>query len=196
MCRLLESICLSEGEFRNLHYHEARITRSAKTLLRKPLTWKLQNVLAQMNFPKTGLFKTRFVYDAEFLNVEFVPYQIKAIKSLKLIEADIEYDYKYENREVLNTLFQKRGNCDDIIMVRDGFITDTSYANLIFKKQNEWFTPATFLLEGTMRTFLLDQQKIGVAQIRPEDLNQFEACKLINAMLGIDGPEIPISVIS
>jgi 4-amino-4-deoxychorismate lyase len=45
--------------------------------------------------------------------------------------------------------------CDDIIIVRNGFVTDASYANLIFRKGDEWFTPATFLLAGTMRAFLL-----------------------------------------
>jgi 4-amino-4-deoxychorismate lyase len=196
MFHLFESIYLNNGTFRNLSYHQARIEKGITDLFGESPKWRLEEVIHQIKYPKTGLFKMRVVYASEILNIEFSDYQPKIVKSLKLVAGSLDYTYKYENRSELNSLFQQRGTCDEIIIVKDGFITDSSYANLIFRKQNEWFTPVTFLLAGTMRNFLLDQKVIKAASIRPEDLHQFNACKLINAMLGMDAPEIPISAIS
>jgi 4-amino-4-deoxychorismate lyase len=92
-------------------------------------------------------------------------------------------------------LDQQRGKSDDIIIVRNGFVTDASYANLIFRKGNEWFTPTTYLLAGTMRAFLLDSNRIKSTEICAEDLVNYESCKLINAMLDMNSQEIPISSI-
>jgi 4-amino-4-deoxychorismate lyase len=195
MCRLLESIYLCEGKFRNLHVHQERIRRSAQALFKQPVHWTLESVLEQANIPTHGLFKTRLVYDHECVKVEFIPYQAKPITSLKLVEADFTYAHKFENRESLNEVFNKRETCDDVIIVQNRFVTDATYANLIFKKDNRWFTPQTFLLQGTMRTQLLSDGKVLETKIQVDDLNQYESCKLINALLGFDAPEIPISAI-
>ncbi|GIL23528.1 MAG: hypothetical protein BroJett042_20410 [Bacteroidota bacterium] len=196
MCRLFESIYVRDGQFRNLPLHQARITRSAQALFKQPLGWTLDSILIQANIPKNGLYKVRLVYDQVQAQVEFIPYQVKAVTTLKLVEADFDYAHKYENREALNKVFNSREGCDDVIIVQNGFVTDASYANLIFKKNNEWFTPDVCLLEGTMRTHLLKEQKISEAIIRVNNLHQYESCKLINALVGMDGPEIPIAAIS
>lgn len=195
MCRLLESIYLCDGKFRNLHLHQDRITRSAQVLFKQPLHWTLESTLMQTNIPTSGLFKTRLVYDQAIVNVEFIPYQVKPIASLKLVEANFHYTHKFEDREILHEVFNQRGSCDDVIIVQNGFVTDTTYANLIFKKDSKWFTPTTCLLHGTMRTHLIREKKILEAKIQVDDLHQYESCKLINALLGWDAPEIPISSI-
>lgn len=120
----------------------------------------------------------------------------KSVRSLKLVSSDaIGYAHKYEDRKVLDELYNQREKCDDIIIVKNGFITDASYANLIFRKGAEWFTPATFLLAGTMRAFLLDSNQIKSTEIRAGDITKYDSCKLINAMLGMDAQEILISSI-
>jgi len=164
-------------------------------IYRHPLAWKLDTLLMQAAIPTTGLFKTRVVYDNKVVNVEFVPYQVKSITSLKLVEADLIYPHKYENREALNDVFQKRGPCDEVIILQNGFITDTTYANLVFKKDNKWFTPTTCLLEGTMRAHLLAEGRISETEIHVDNLYQYKSCKLINALLGMEAPEIPVSAI-
>lgn len=196
MCRLIESIYLNDGAFRNLSYHEARINQSTEAVMGKLPEWSFTRTLLSSDYPKTGLYKTRLVYDQQRVEIEFVPYQIREINTLKLIETTLEYPHKFENREALHSVFEKRGGCDDAIMVRGGLITDATYANLIFKRANRWFTPAAPLLKGTMRQYLLDTLRIIPFSIRVEDLAQFESCKLINAMLGMEAPEIPITAIS
>lgn len=196
MSRLIETVYLKDGEFRNLKYHQVRMESSSKELFGVPNDWTMEKKLQSSEYPKSGLYKVRVIYDTEVKQVEFVPYLPKPVQSLKLISSEaISYAHKFENRQTLNELYQQRGNCDDIIIVKNGFVTDASYANLIFKKGDEWFTPATFLLPGTMRTFLLDSHRIKSTEIHIDDLVKYDSCKLINAMLGMDAPEIPVSSI-
>lgn len=196
MSRLIESVYLKDGEFRNLKYHQLRIESSSKELFGVPNKWTLENKLQSSEYPETGLYKVRVVYDREVRQIEFVPYVAKSVRSLKLIDSDaILYRHKFEDRQALDELYQQRGSCDDIIIVKDGFITDASYANLLFRKESEWFTPATYLLAGTMRACLLYSQQIKSTEVRVEDVVKYDSCKLINAMLGMDAPEIPVSSI-
>ena len=196
MSLLIESIYLKDGEFRNLKYHQARMESSSRELFGVSNKWTLEKKLQSSEYPETGLYKVRVIYDTEVRQIEFVPYLPKPVQSLKRVSSDtINYTHKFENRQTLNELYQQREGCDDIIIVRSGFVTDASYANLIFRKGEEWFTPATFLLAGTMRAYLLDSHQIKSTEIRVEDVVKYESCKLINAMLGMDAPEIPVSSI-
>jgi|APTNR8051073442_1049403.scaffolds.fasta_scaffold01026_10 4-amino-4-deoxychorismate lyase len=196
MCRLFETIHLNDGAFRNLNYHQVRIEKSVFELFGVLPAWSIHDIVRQFKYPKTGLYKVRVIYNSkEVLRIEFLLYQPRHIESLKVIEANIDYAHKYEDREALASLFEQRDNCDEILIVKDGFITDSSIANLVFKKNKEWFTPTTFLLNGTMRAHLLNTGKIKLAEIRVEDLSKYESCKTINAMLGFDSPEIPIHAI-
>ena len=68
--------------------------------------------------------------------------------------------------------------CDDILIVKQGFITDTSYSNVLFYNGKEWLTPTHPLLKGTQRASLLDQEIIRVAEIRLEDLHHFKKVTL------------------
>ncbi|MBX2901781.1 MAG: aminotransferase class IV [Cyclobacteriaceae bacterium] len=197
MCRLVESIYLNNGVFRNLRYHQARMEQAATNLFSKPHLWDLEEVLKSVVVPATGLYKVRFVYDLRAYKVEFVPYQFRAITTLKKIEADdLRYEYKYEDRAALASLWEQRGPCDEILIIKNGKVTDTSYANLAFKYGHQWLTPVAPLLNGTMRQYLIDTKKIYAADIEAGDLEKFECVKLINAMWGWDAPELPIANIS
>jgi len=196
MCLLLESIYLNDGVFRNLDYHEARMKYATRDLFHKETSFDLLTVLGTVEFPLQGLFKTRVIYDSEIRKIEFVPYTIKPVRSLKLIhDSSVIYNHKFLDRSTLDRLFAQRGTTDDILIIRNGLITDTYYANVIFQKNGKWFTPDSYLLNGTMRQSLLDVGMIGEARIGISDLTQFQSAKLINSMLAMDGPEISIQSI-
>jgi 4-amino-4-deoxychorismate lyase len=137
---------------------------------------------------KQGLYKCRVIYGKkEVKAVEFEPYLPHTIKSLRLIEDNkISYDYKYINRGSLNQLLTKRERFDEIIIVRKGYITDTSYSNIIFFDGIKWITPSTPLLRGTMRSFLLEHELISEMEIKVPDLKLFKKARLINAMLPLE----------
>jgi 4-amino-4-deoxychorismate lyase len=90
----------------------------------------------------------------------------------------------------------KQTTADDILIVKNGFLTDTSYANVVLWDDNRWFTPDTPLLAGTKRQYLLDTKQIESRKLHPKDLQHFTHARLINAMLDLDsGPIIPIDQI-
>ena len=83
-------------------------------------------------------------------------------------------------------LYALRGDCDDIIIVRKGLLTDTSYANIAFWDGHRWITPAEPLLAGTCRARLLDEGWLVEGAIRSKDLPGFSRIRIFNAMMDQD----------
>jgi 4-amino-4-deoxychorismate lyase len=194
MSLLLESIKLKDGEFYNLFYHEQRMNRALKFLCGAQEHFDLEEFLKRFDFPKHGLFKCRILYDDSSRDIEFLPYEYKTINSLRIIEHDrISYEFKYADRRGINRLYDLRKDNDDILIVKRGLVTDSSYSNILFKNGKHWYTPWSALLKGTTRAKLLERNLIREEEIRIEDIQSFESFKLINAMLEFDGPEIDVA---
>jgi len=185
MSRFIESIKVEQRQAHNLEYHNERLNNTRKEVLGCHNFIDLQKEIIIPENIGNGLYKCRIVYSQKVETIEFIPYQKKQIESLKIIEAnDLDYTYKYENREALNTLFNQRRNCDDILIVQNGLVTDTSYCNIAFYDGVNWLTPSSPLLRGTMRTSLLKSQKILAATIHISDLHSFTQARVFNALLG------------
>ena len=194
MSRLIESIKLVDGRFCNLFYHEQRMIRSLHALFGRAEAPGLEQYLLEQEFPKEGLFKCRIVYDAITRVTTISPYVPKKIEKVKLVSDDqIDYAFKYEDRSAIDRLFALRGDCDDVLIVRKGRVTDCSFSNILFRKGRAWYTPGTPLLEGTMRRNLLDKKIIQAREILKTDIRSFDTFRIINAMLEFDGPEIEVS---
>jgi 4-amino-4-deoxychorismate lyase len=197
MSLLIESIKLLDGEFHNLFYHEQRMNRSLKTLCGVHDHFLLEEFLDNIEKPTSGLYKCRIVYDDEMKDVEFIPYTAKKIETLRIVEHDrIHYEFKYVDRKTIDRLYDLRKNHDDVLIVKRGLVTDSSYSNIVFRKGKRFYTPWSCLLKGTVRQSLLERELIEEEEIYKEDIKSFETFKLINAMLEFDGPEIDISNIS
>jgi 4-amino-4-deoxychorismate lyase len=194
MSLLIESIKLVDGKFCNLFYHEQRMIRSLEMLCGIEEELNLERFLGELEVPAQGLYKCRIEYDETSRQVEFLPYQWKEIRSLKIVENDrIQYEFKYKDRKAIDKLYSQKEGCDDILIVKKGNITDSSYANVVFRKGNQWYTPWSALLKGTMRQKLLDTGKIHTEEIHVSDIRSFESCKLVNAMIEFDAAEIDVS---
>lgn len=194
MSLLIESIKLLDGTFHNLSHHEQRMNRSLKSLCGVHEHVDLEVLLSKVDVPTQGLFKCRIVYDDSLREIELQPYQYKKIRSLRVVEHDrINYEFKYTDRRLINRLYELRKDCDDILIVKRGFVTDSSYSNIVFRRNNHWVTPWSALLKGTQRQKLLDQNIIHEDDIRVEDIHTFQSFKLINAMFEFDGDEIDVS---
>lgn len=197
MSRLLESIRLQNGNFHRLSYHQQRMDRSVEELFGQKNSVNLFESLKKYKPPsKVGLFKCRVVYTKQIETVEFIPYEPKPVNSLKVVyDQAIEYPHKFSDRNIIGALFNQRQYCDDILIIKNGFVTDSSYSNIIFYDGVNWITPNTPLLKGTMRQFLLDTAEIKSGPIQVQDIPSFKSFRLINAMLAFDGPEIDVSKI-
>ncbi len=130
--------------------------------------------------------KCSVVYHEQILKIMFTAYRQKKIDSLKLVEAEMDYSFKFSDRSVLNTLLQEKGDRDEILIVKNGFITDTSFSNVVFSKNDQFFTPDSYLLNGTKRQQLLREKRIRETRITVDNLHFFDKVYLINAMLDIE----------
>ncbi|MBN2633821.1 MAG: aminotransferase class IV [Bacteroidales bacterium] len=195
MYQLLETIKINNGTPENLEFHNRRMNRSLSDLFGIRKCFDLNAILKVPYKFCNGIVKCRIVYDTEIRETTFQPYAIRPVNSLRLVEDnEIDYRYKYADRSNLDVLFEKRGSCEDILIIKNGYVTDTYYANLVFRSANgDWLTPESCLLKGTRRTCLLEKNLIKEASIRVSDLTNFTEARLINAMIDIcDTDGIPI----
>lgn len=194
MLLLIETICYENGAFQRIPLHEERMKRSRQLLfgILDPL------LLSGLSIPeslKDQKVKCRITYSFQIEDIAYEPYIYKSIKSLKLVREDaIDYSHKYKNRESLNKLLGSRGVCDEILIVKNGMITDTSFSNIIFLKGGTWYTPEYPLLPGTRREDYLQKKLIVPRIIRPDEVCFYEEVRLINAFLSLEEAEsIPIT---
>ena len=179
----LETIRSFNGEIFNLSYHQSRYESVLKSLRCSDFK-KLQDYL---NPPISGLYRCRLTYDKQKINVTYHEYKKREVKSLKLVYDDeIEYSIKSTNREMIDTLFEKREDCDEVLIIKNSLVTDTSIANVAFYKDGLWFTPKKPLLEGTTRARLLKTGKIIEKDIGVKELKNYSKVALMNAMIDFD----------
>ncbi|MDL2319890.1 aminotransferase class IV [Alistipes sp. OttesenSCG-928-B03] len=181
-----EAIKLKDGVFYNLPYHQARmdLTLAQCGGVRIDLASALANIADDVD---KGLFKCRLIYGMEGVeSVEFIPYSLRLVTTVGLVTADdIEYGFKYTDRTRLNELLAQSG-CDDMIIVKNGLVTDAFAANLVFESCDGLFTPDTYLLPGTKRQHLLDMGIIRLKHIVPEDIKAYDCIRFINAMVDLE----------
>ena len=178
---LLETIRCDGGIAHHLSYHQHRLNTSLSSL-GIDSQYNLTNLITP---PDNALYRCRFLYDAFHYTVEYHPYSPKPIRSFRLIHDDtIAYSLKYANRNALNKLFDARDGCDDILIVKNGYLTDTTIANISLFIDNQWFTPETPLLKGTTRSRLIDEGKITPADLNVFDARNASKIALMNAMTG------------
>jgi 4-amino-4-deoxychorismate lyase len=190
MCRLLETIRVREGRFENLHLHAARVRTARKELFGLEDDIGLNDLTLPQGLGE-GTYKCRVIYRETIEQVEFVPYIIKKLSRIGLVvDDDIDYRYKYADRRRFKELKDLHADCDEIIIVKNGLLTDTTYSNIALFDGKAWFTPATPLLNGIRRQLLLQHGRISEARITPKDLKHFSRLSLINALLDLGEVEV------
>lgn len=179
MQEYFETIKCEDFEIFNLSYHEKRV---AKTI---GLNLNLQEYI----YPTTSqLLRCKLIYDnSGVLDVQFFPYVKREIKRFKIIfDDEIEYSKKYLNREKLDELFEKRENCDEIIIIKNGIVTDTTIANIAIFYENQWIISNDSLLEGTTKQRLIEEKKLILKDITLQMLQDSSKIALLNAMIDFD----------
>ena len=193
MCQFVETICVKDGVARNLRHHLERMNRTIREFFPNRAIVTEEELLSDIP-AVDGLQKARLVYDEHgIVERSIAPYTMRNIQRIALVEDnDISYAWKSIDRSMLVKQREKAPLYDEVIIVKEGCITDTSYTNLCFFDGNEWFTPDTPLLPGTMRQALLAQGLIKEKRIQIDDLRQYQSVSLINAMMCLGEMVVPI----
>ncbi|MCX6277947.1 MAG: aminotransferase class IV family protein [Bacteroidetes bacterium] len=191
MCRLFETIRVENGIPLNLVWHERRMNQARAEFWPYCGTVELGVSLVVPGEMSSGIVRCNIFYGKDIEEITFKSYEKRVIRSLKLVYCDnIDYPFKYSDRSHLERLFELREDCDEIIIVKNGYITDTSISNLIFFNGVQWFTPSRPLHNGTCRQRLISAGLVSEREITIEDLPEFTGCKLINAMRDPEGEEM------
>ncbi|WP_294955044.1 aminotransferase class IV family protein [Sulfurovum sp.] len=178
---LLETIKAEDGEILNLPYHQKRCNQSRSSLLGTQDTLDLSLLIKP---PRKGLYRCRVIYDTHIRHIEYLPYIPKAIHSLRVVSSALDYSYKYADRTGFTMLLEENRDVDEIIIEKEGLLTDTTISNIAFYDGKIWVTPQTPLLHGTMRAKLLDEGFLTAKDITKEALPGYTQVALMNAMIG------------
>jgi 4-amino-4-deoxychorismate lyase len=192
MSLLIETIKISDGFAENISWHNKRFNNTR---------WELFGINEQVNLeglisvPKdfiNGIVKCRITYGQRIELIEFEPYVYRDIHSLQLVFDDsIQYNRKYCDRSGIIELFSSKGKGDDILIVKNGFVSDSSYCNLVFSDGKEFFTPSSPLLQGTKRAKYLFEGRIAEREVSAEDIGKYLEIHLINAFMDLGKCVVP-----
>ena len=192
MTRFIESICLADGELRNLPLHQRRLNLAQLAHFGYGARIDLESQLRRRSLPAVGLFKLRVTYGREIESIEVDPYARHRVQRVELVEADgLDYRFKYADRHLLDALRHEVAPGAQPIIVQRGLLTDATYANICAFDGERWVTPARPLLEGTARAAALALGQVQPATITAADLRagKYRRLKLINCMTLFDEAE-------
>ena len=179
----LETIKAVDGEIFHLSYHQKRY----ESVMNSLGVLSCENLHDYLTPPKDGTYRCRLIYTKDDIKVSYHPYHKRNIKKLKLLHDDeIEYSKKYADRTKLDELFLQREDADDILIIKNNLICDTTIANIAFYDGNRWITPKQPLLKGTTRARLLENEEIFEEDIKVKDLQNYTKVALLNAMINFD----------
>ena len=184
----IEVIKVENGVFVNPQRHIERIFSTTLHFFSKPLSVELNNNIIPAHLRTVDIVKCRIVYGSEIVFIDFEPYKMRTINSLSLAQHNtIDYTYKYHNRNVINNLRTVHSDTDDILIIKNTLVTDTSFTNVVFKDHaGKLYTPKSTLLAGTKRGQLIRAGIIHEKEIKVSDIWSYKGLYLINAMIDIE----------
>lgn len=166
-------------------YHQQRLAATMARFYPGMPVPSLATVLSRRDWPADKTWKVHVEYDGSGITlVRADEYHIRTIKALRLVDCDdITYDYKSADRSRLAALAVLKVDADEVVIAKDGLLTDTSYSNIALFDGQQWVTPRRLLLKGTMRQSLLDTGQLRERDIRADEWRQYQKVSLINAMM-------------
>lgn len=179
MPQFIESIRIENGKAHNLELHQQRIDSTLSQFY--PQSQFSLTTLLPEHLPAERT-KWRIVYGETIEHISLTTYVPPRIDTLRLVEVTFNYEYKYLDREPINQAFAHRQTADDVLIVSNGHLTDTSFCNIAFYNGSEWLTPSSPLLRGTMRESLIKKGIIQELFLSPSSLSQFSHISLFNAL--------------
>ncbi|MEA3418385.1 MAG: aminotransferase class IV [Campylobacterota bacterium] len=181
---LLETIRIEGGSALHLDYHNQRFNHARKTLFSINKTMDLADFITPPKENSGTLYRCRILYSRKILKVDYIPYTPKIIKKISLINSNISYPFKFADRSELNHLLASSPGSDEVLIVKEGLLADTTIANIAFLEKGKWITPKKPLLEGTTRKRLIDEGFLIPKTIRSDEIDRFDGFALMNAMIG------------
>lgn len=171
-----ETIKCYEDNIFHLDYHKKRVARTIG---------KNIDLNEYIYPPSIDLLRCKVIYNRnDIVDIKYYPYKKRDIKSFKIVyDEDINYQYKSINRDCINKLYSLKDTADDIIIFKNGYMRDTSIANIAILLDDIWVTPKTPLLNGTTKERLLEEGFLKESDITLNQLLKSSKLATMNAMI-------------
>ncbi len=186
MSQFIESIKVEDQEAFLLELHQKRVNDTF-SYFGKDSAIDLKKIIKDLDIDDDGFYKLRIVYDLDKnFRTQLIPYAVSEISNFQLVENNtFDYSFKFEDRKELEKM-KTQSKAEEIIIVKNNHITDTSFSNLLFLRDKHWYTPSTYLLNGVQRQDLLKRKKIKEAEITLNNIKTFTHFQIINALNDFD----------
>jgi 4-amino-4-deoxychorismate lyase len=172
----IETILIT-NKIENLKFHNNRMNKTRKNF------YNVSDIDLSDYIKVIPNRRVRVVYEKEIKKIEYFELTKRVFNRLKIVYCDdIEYSYKSEDREKLNSL--KIDGFDEVIIVKNELVTDTTISNLAFFDGNHWITPAKPLLKGTKREEFLQKGFLKEKDIKINEINNYKKVAMMNAIIG------------
>ena len=172
MCQFIETIQYKDRQFYHLEFHQERVNRTFENFFSQKPPFNLELILNSTKRPVKGFYRCRIVYGSDIRSIEFIEHEPRTIRTLKIVRCDsIDYSYKYLDRELIQDLTKQKQEEDDILIIKNGLVTDTSIGNILFHDGEQWVTPGSALLQGTTSARLLKGGVIKEGEIKLSDIS-------------------------
>jgi len=190
MFLLFETIAVIDFVPHRLEYHQDRMDRSYMHFYKKANPFNLKSLFDKKLVLSSCVYKWKIEYNEQNIHstlTEYIPRHINTVKFIK-INADFDYSYKFVNRTYFDLLKTENHEFDELIFVKNGFLTDATYANVVLEHINtgELHTPIIPLLNGTKRQSLINDKKVILKSINVENIFEYKRILFINAMLDLN----------
>ncbi len=174
-----ETIKCDDYEVCHLDFHKRRIANTIGLNI---------NLEEYIYPPNEKLLKCKVIYDeSSIIDISYSEYIQKDISLFKIVYSDtIEYSKKYLNREQIIQLQEHQKEADEVIIIKNSKVTDTSIANIAIYLDDTWITPKLPLLYGTTRARLIEEGKIKEQDIDLLMLKKATKIATLNAMVGFN----------
>lgn len=195
MYPLFETIKIQDCKIQNSDLHLERVFNSRNTIWKVQYTSDFEKIFSEIEsmlnikYSTEKIYKLKVIYNQSDLKYEINDYSKPIINRIKLIDDDfIDYQYKFTDRNSLESLkitafgeMSERSH-SEIIIIKNGMATDSSFSNLVFSKDDELITPANFLLRGTKMEKYRREKIILEKPVRATEIMNFDSIHFINAM--------------
>lgn len=178
----LETIHVRHGVPALIQLHQDRIQRVFDAHFEGQVPHDLNKLLSDAPVSSTSM-KCRVRYNATDAIVSYAPYAKRNVDALWVREVSLSYDEKYAFRLSLNMLKAGLPSSAEALIVTSGLVREGTYANVVCQLDGKWVTPKNPIFHGVMRTYLLQQETIHLAQLSLDDMRNSSAIRLINAMM-------------
>jgi 4-amino-4-deoxychorismate lyase len=189
----VEEIKCVDGEYLNLECHAIRMDRTLRHFFGKAFVHStLRGFLPEP--PRGKTLKCTLVYSDAVLSAELNPYTLPEVRTIALVNVEqIDFIYKMEDRSELQKIKQFSG-ADEAIIIRNGFVTNATTANVVFKDSDgAFYTPLHYIHAGTKRASYLKQKMITAYPIKMSGIHNYNHVYLINSMIDLED-EIGLSI--